>query len=152
LYTQADGGAAEFDHYARDLARRLWPQYPMSPVPADHLVYSMLYKIEHPLPPLAMVSNGVRALMVHCPQDLSMAWQQRMEKTKPRLFRLGVNLFLYAAGESDLRNRSADHFIPEPPTPTGGTLAVARLRYDGGHWDPEPYAWVRFARWFGWET
>jgi hypothetical protein len=152
LYTQADSGAGAFDQWARELARRLWPQYPIAPPGADHPIYSMLYKIEPPLPPLLAVSNGVRALMIHSPQDLSMAWQQRMEKTRQPVFRLGVNLFLYAAGKADLRNRIADHYIPEPPAPSGGAMSVARLRYAGGHWDPEPYAWTRFARWFGWET
>jgi hypothetical protein len=152
LYTQADSGAGAFDQWARELAKRLWPEYPMTPLAGDHPVYSMLYRIEPLLPPLMGVSNGVRALMIHSPQDVSMAWQQRMEKTRQVSFKLGVNLFLYAAGKADLRNRIADHYIPEPPAAGGGTIRVARLKYAGGHWDPEPYAWTRFARWFGWET
>jgi hypothetical protein len=150
LLTQADGGQAGFDQFAKALAAKLFPMYPMQPVPKEHLVYSMLYKVDPP-PPLWMVSNGSRALMIHSPQDLSMAWQQRMEKSRPAAFNLGVNLFLYAAGKTDLRNRTSSSILPEPPKAEGGTIKVARLRYEGS-WDPEPAAWLRFGRWFQQQT
>ena len=150
LYTQADGGQSAFDQYAVELAKKLFPQYPMMAVPKEHLVYSMLYKID-PAPPLKMVSNGVRALMIHSPQDLSMAWQLRMEKSRPAAFQLGVNLFLYAAGKTDLRNRVSSNTLAEPPTATGGSIQVAHLRHPGT-WNPEPAAWPRFSRWFQQET
>ena len=151
LFTQADGNSPKFDAFAHALAKKLYPQYPMQPVPNSHLIYSMLYKVEPP-PPLMMVSNGSRALMVHSAKDLSMAWQQRMDKSRPAAFQLGVNLFLYAAGKTDLKNRTASNVLAEAPTsPAGGKVKVARLRYDGS-WDPEPFAWTRFGRWFYQET
>jgi hypothetical protein len=150
LFTQADGGQAGFDQFAKELAARLFPMYPMQPVPKDHLVYSMLYKVDPP-PPLMMVSNGSRALMIHSSQDLSMAWQQRMDKSRPAIFHLGINIFLYAAGKTDLRNRTSSSILPEPPKAEGGTVKVARLRYSGA-WDPEPAAWLRFGRWFQQQT
>ena len=150
LFTQADGGAPPFDKFAEELAKKLFPQYPMRPAPKEHLVYSMLYKLD-PAPPLKMVSNGVRALMIHSPQDVSIAWQQRMERSRPAMFQLGVNIFLYAAGKTDLKNRVGSNVLPEPKSASGGKINVARLRYDGA-WDPEPAAWPRFARWFQWET
>jgi hypothetical protein len=159
LYTQTDGGGsngAAFESYVHDLAKRLFPRYPMATLPRDHPVYSMLYKLAPP-PPLQVVSNGVRALMIHSPQDLAMAWQQRADRSKPAAFQLGVNLFLYAAGKSDLKNRIASSVLPEHPSATGGTMPIARLRYGGdgdaaANWDPEPAAWPRFAAWFGWQT
>ena len=150
LYTQADGAAPAFDQYAAELAKKLFPQYPFITVPKDHLVYSMLYKV-NPAPPLKMIGNGVRALMIHSPQDLSMAWQGRMEQTRAPAFQLGVNLFLYAAGKGDLRNRVASNTVAEPTVANGGSIKVARLRYPGA-WNPEPAAWPRFARWFQQET
>src|SRR5205823_5361152 len=126
--------------------------YAMEAAAKDHPVYTMLYKVAAPLPPMQVVSNGVRTLMVHSPQDLALAWQQRMDKSRPGAFQVGVNLFLYAAGKADLRNRVSSHVIPEPPPATGGTMRIARLKYDGGNGDPEPFAWERFGRWFGWET
>lgn len=150
LFTQADGGQAEFDDYAHYMAHRLFPQFPMTDVPADHELYKVLYTIE-PRPPLKMVSNGARVLMVHSPEDLSMAWQQRAEKGNPQAFRLGVNLFLYASGKHDLRNRLVSTYLQEMPTPHGETLRVSRVRY-AGNWNPEPAAWTHFSRWFQGET
>ena len=150
LYTQADGATPAFNQFATELAKKLFPQYPMTAVPKDHLVYSILYKIA-PAPPLKMVSNGIRTLMIHSPQDLSMAWQGRMEQTRAPAFQFGVNLFLYAAGKGDLRNRVASNAIANPPAVTGGKIQVAFLRY-AGDWNPEPAAWPRFARWFQQET
>jgi hypothetical protein len=152
LYLQADGDSSEFDAFARRLARRLFPQYPLADVPADHFLYQILYKLDGDAVPLKMVSNGVRALMVYSPHDLALHWQQRASNTHPQAFQFGVNLFLYACGKSDLRNRLASIVIPEPQQPPkGGVVRIARLRY-AGDWDPEPGAWPRFARWFARET
>jgi hypothetical protein len=86
--------------------------------------------------------------MIHSPTDISRAWQMRQDRTRRGLFELGLNLFLYASGKADLRNRLASPVIPEPTTAaTGGRVAVARVRYPG-NWDPEPAAWPRFARYF----
>lgn len=96
--------------------------------------------------------NGTRVLWVHSPADLAIHWQQRAEKTQRFAFELGVNLFIHAAGKTDLRNRLASPYIPAVTTaqPTE-TLRLTPLRY-GGAWQPEPYAHQRFARYFQWET
>jgi hypothetical protein len=152
LYLQADGDAPEFDAFAKRLARRLFPQYPLADVPPDHYLYQILYKLDAESASLKMVSNGVRALMVYSPHDLALHWQQRASSTHPQAFQFGVNLFLYACGKSDLRNRLASIVIPEPQQPPkGGVVRVARLQY-AGDWDPEPGAWQRFTRWFARET
>jgi hypothetical protein len=152
LYLQADGDSAEFDAFAKRLARQLFPQYPLADVPADHFLYQILYKLDPDAVPLKMVSNGVRAMMVYSPHDLALHWQQRASAAHPQSFQFGVNLFLYACGKSDLRNRLASIVIPEPQQPPkGGVVRVARLKYSGD-WDPEPGAWPRFARWFARET
>ena len=145
LFTQADGSSPAFDQFARDLAKRLFPKLPLVPMSEDHPVYSVLYKVKPS--PLMTVSNGVRTLMVHSPRDLAIAWHHRLGRSSPPAMQLGVNLFLYATGKSELRNRTASTYVPDPPVATGGTLRVARLRYDG-LWDPEPNAWPRFARVF----
>ena len=95
------------------------------------------------------VSNGSRLLLVHSPGDLASAWQQRSDKTFRDNFRLGINLFCYAAGKIDLRNRLVTSYVPDPPLATKPPIAIARLKY-AGQWDPEPYAWTRFVR--AWQT
>src|SRR5688500_18019562 len=95
-------------------------------------------------PALKYVANGSRILMLHSPTDLTTAWQVR-NGTKREMWELAVNIFVYAAGKSDLRNRLSSPYVPEPPGAARSTVRVARVRH-GANWDPEPYAWPRFSR------
>jgi hypothetical protein len=104
-------------------------------------------------PPLRAVSNGSRVLMLHSPKDVAISWQFRDEKFRRDHFELGANLFLYAAGRRDFRNRLDGTFVPAPqdPPPTGQTIRQAPLEYNGD-WNPEPYAWIRYPRLFQYRT
>jgi hypothetical protein len=151
LFTQADGGGPEADRWARDVAAKLFAPYPLKDLGDDHELWSTHYKPGQ-RPRLQAVSNGARLLMVHAPADITQHWQLRRDRAHRATFELGVNLFLYAAGKGDLRNRLASTYIPEVEVPAGGgRIAVARVRY-GGNWDPEPAAWERFGRYFQRET
>jgi hypothetical protein len=152
LYLQADGdNPAPFDAFARHLARRLFPQYPLAELPRGHVVYKVLYEVD-PAPPLLAVSNGARLLMVYSPNDIAKSWQMRDDQAKKELFRLGTNLFVYAAGKKELPNRLTTRYVSPPEVePPLGYARVARLTYDG-NWDPEPGAWRRFANWFARQT
>lgn len=169
LVTHADAGSAAFDKWARGLAAKLFPQYPMAPVPDAHPIWTAAFRVAA-RPPLAGVNNGSRLLWVHLPADVAMRWQkvdeirrfegrgvaapvattpQAEEATARALapFHLGVNLYLYAAGKQNLRNRLDAAWVEPPAAPPIATVGVARLRY-AGNWDPEPGAWVRYANWF----
>lgn len=148
LFMQADGDAPAMLPFARDLAHRLFPAYEMTDVPPKHPLFNSVYKLPtHPQ--LKMVSNGSRILMLFSPSDLSRRWQLREQRGaggKP-IFDLGINLFIYSAGRRDLRNRLATNALaPVQSTPTL-TVNLARIKY-AGNWDPEPFAWTRFANWF----
>lgn len=149
LFTQADGGRANFTRYVMDLGRRLFPMYEWQDLPLDHEIYSLNLKVS-PKPRLKWITNGSRILMLHSTDDLAAAWQQRAQKTRKNAFDLGLNLFIYAAGQTNLRNRLSSSYIPEPPA-ASQVLRVARVKYNG-NWNPEPYAMVRFGRWFGFQT
>lgn len=138
LFTQADASSEAFNSFAEDLARRLFPMYRMEDLPADHQIYSVLFPVKDG-PRLRTVSNGSRLLMLHSPTDIALDWQQRKDKTKETTFQTGLNIFLYAAGKSDLRNRLTSPVVRPPNTPVLHTVKVARLMYDG-NWDPEPAA------------
>jgi hypothetical protein len=85
-------------------------------------------------------------------QSRPASWQLRDEQKNKPLFQLGVNLFIYAAGKRELRNRLSSPYVSDPgPPATGPTIDVARLQYPG-NWDPEPGAWRRYARWFQRQT
>jgi hypothetical protein len=156
LYTQADGASPTFDKFAHNLAVELFKKE-LVPVPADHPIFSLadgVYKIQPP-PPLKMVTNGSRILMLHSSVDAARYWQSRDDKGKGKpYFQLGVNLFIYASGKTgELRNRLETLNVAAVPdkVPAIATVPVARLSYSGA-WDPEPGAWRRFANWFQWQT
>ena len=158
IFTHADHGSRAFNEWVADLARRTFPAAPpLAPLPLTHPVYSSLFRFkaepgQPPPPPLSGVDNGSRLLLVHSPADLAGGWQLNWTDDRATEFRLGLNVFVYAAGRSNFGNRLDSFYVPPPPAAADRQIAVARLRYDGGAWDPEPYAWVRFARAFQWET
>ncbi|HEX2973595.1 MAG TPA: DUF4159 domain-containing protein, partial [Tepidisphaeraceae bacterium] len=103
IFTHADAGSASFNAFAFQLAKKLFPDYELTNLPVNHELESLQYKLANK-PPLRAVSNGSRILMVHSPQDLSTAWQVR-NGTKRENWELAINLFTYATGKGDLRNR-----------------------------------------------
>jgi len=151
LFTQADGDSPDFNRFARELAHRLFRDYEMQDLPPTHPLCSAMYRIEPPTGSLKIVANGSRILMLHSTTDLSRYWQMRDDKSKASAFEFGTNLFIYAAGRRDLRNRLVSTYIPPVHAPATQTFRLARLKYNG-NWDPEPAAWTRFGRWFQLQT
>lgn len=144
IFTQADAGADAFNKWVPQLVSRVCPGAELQTLPPTHLLYSTNYRITAP-PKLQAAGNGARLMVVHSPTDLSIAWQRRDDKMQSDRFRLGVNVFVYASGKKDFRNRVASPYVPDPVGEPTRKLHVARLKY-AGNWDPEPYAWKRFSR------
>jgi hypothetical protein len=90
-------------------------------------------------------------LVLHSSTDLSQAWQLRADKTQGSAHQLGVNLFIYAAGKQDHRNRLTSAYFPEIIQAPLQTVPLARLRYEG-NWNPEPGSYERFGRAFFYDT
>ena len=150
IFTHADNNSPVFNQWVDRLVRKIFPQYEFSQLPKDHPIYSTVYPIKLP-PTLKVVSNGSRILLVHSPHDIAEGWQANWTDNQKTSFQMGINLFVYAAGKANFKNRLSSSYLPPfTATPTH-TYPVARLRY-GGHWDPEPYAWTRFARYFSFDT
>lgn len=175
LFTHADTSSPKFDQWARDLAAKIFPDYPLQPVPETHPIWSIVYRPAQ-RPALMGVSNGSRLLMVHSPTDFALKWQQRVDRPyesrneAPRenaapvinpdqtarnnalsAFHMGVNIFFYAAGKRDFRNRIDSSWIETPREAPIDTLRIARLVHDN-NWNPEPAAWTRYANWFQRQT
>ena len=152
VFTQADGDAKAFNEWVVEFAKKLFPQYEFQDLRPDHPVYSCVFRFKGTPPPLRAISNGSRILLLHSPADIAEAWQLREEDFETELFHLGTNIFVYAAGRRDLRNRLNSPYVPQPEdAPPLGRIKVARLRYAGNH-DPEPGAWERYARLFEFNT
>ena len=150
IFTQADNASANMTRWVEQTAAKLFPEHRMADLPADHPVYSTVFRMTSK-PPLKAVSNGARLLWVHSSGDLAMAWHMRAEKTRRASFELGTNLFAYVAGKTDLRYRLKPFYLPQRDDPPIHTVQVARVRYNGT-WDPEPYAWEQMSRRMGWNT
>lgn len=147
----APGSGARFNEWVeKTFARKLFPQYEMADLPADHPVYNFPAKVKRPTP-LRGLSNGWRLLLVHSPIDVAYRWQTRDEKAEADAFQTGLNLFVYAAGTRDFRRRLEPTYVPPPTAKPSLRMPVARVKYAGA-WDPEPYAWERYSRWLEWKT
>jgi hypothetical protein len=150
IFTHADGGSPEFNKWVAATVRKIFPKYELMQVARDHPLYSVVYQLKNPVP-LLSVSNGSRLLLIHSPTDLSGGWQLNWSDEKKPAFQMGVNIFVYAAGKTNLKNRLASSYIPADPDRPDSARPIAILRYPG-EWEPEPYAWTRFSRYFQWET
>ncbi len=150
IFTHADGGSPAFSAWVRKFVSQAFHEYELTRVPKDHPLNTVLFKLKHP-PPLEVVNNGSRVLLVHSGTDVAGGWQLNWSEAKRDDFELGLNVFVYAAGRTDYRNRLASPYVPAVPDVPAVVHTVARLRYAGA-WDPEPYAWTRFGRLFQWDT
>ena len=151
LTAMARGGDAnEFDRYVTQVVEKVFPQYTLVDLPADHPLRTCHFKLM-PNVKLKAISNGVRLLWVHSPKDVALAWQRRDIKRDASTFELGMNLFVYASGKRDFRHRVSLAAIPDPGKPELGIVRVGRLSYPGNS-GPEPGAWQRFCRIFQWKT
>ncbi|MEA2711908.1 MAG: hypothetical protein QOF78_4509 [Phycisphaerales bacterium] len=147
LFTHADQGSDAFSAWAAKLAKEIFPGQALENLSPQHSLYSVNYKIENPRPRLQAVDNGVRLLMIHSLTDLANAWQVRASESRKLPFQVGVNLYLYATGKEQFRNRLDTRAIPDPPQGPALTYEIAQVKYDG-NWNPEPGAWPRFAKSF----
>jgi len=114
LFTHSDGSSPQFNKYAATLAHQLFPQYEMVDVPPGHPLYTndTVFNV-NPRPPLKMVSNGSRVLMLHSPTDITRWWQMRDDVRHRAEFGVGVNMFVYAAGKQDFRNRLQQAWVAQ---------------------------------------
>jgi hypothetical protein len=145
IFTQADGDDPAYRRFVADFAAKLFPQYPLQPLPPEHPLYSVNYNASGMLTPLQAVTNGSRILLLYSPRDIAQYWNSRDMLVHRTLYELGTNIFLYAGGKHDLRNRLQSWYIPAPVGEPSLTIPIARLRYKG-NWDPEPGAYFRFRR------
>jgi len=153
LYLQADGDSGEFNRMVPKLASELFHKYEFRPVPPDHPMYSIdngVYKVT-PRPDLKMVTNGARILILWSPRDIAKYWQARDVVRHKAEFEFGANLFVYASGKRQPRNRLDSPYVAPVTAAPLATIKVARLDYPGNA-DPEPGAWRRYVSLFQDET
>ena len=146
IFAQADAGSQLFNDWVPELVRKVCPDYELKDLPTTHPLFTSFAKSRTPLPKLRAVSNGGRLLIVHCPSDVSLAWERRDDQVHPEAFNLGMNVALYASGRGQFRNRVATSDLTAPPVTPSRVVKIARLQY-AGNWNAEPFALGRFSNW-----
>ena len=144
VFTHADRSSKEFNDWIEATAPKIFPGFAMVDVPADHPVYTVAAKIQRK-PPLRMLTNGSRVLLIHSPTDLAGIWDQKFAKSNPDGLGLGLNVAVYATGLNPFRNRLQTIYEAEQ-RPASGLFPIARVQYEG-KWNGEPAAWENFGRW-----
>ena len=106
IFTQADHNSARFNEFIEQkLVPGTFLGLQMQDIPGDDPIYSALYKLDSKNLKLRGVKNGSRWALIHSPVDLAHHWQARdLDRAS---FELAVNLFIYANGRSEPRNRLA---------------------------------------------
>lgn len=123
--------------------RIIFPQYRLVRLAKDHPIYRLQFRQTAPSG-LMGVSNGVRLLAVHAPQQLSLSLQLGPAETRRPVFNLLANLYLYLTD----KRAGAPRGLATWPSPTRlpgkarTTIRVARVKY-AGNYDPEPLALQR---------
>jgi hypothetical protein len=144
IFTQDDGDDPSFDRFMQEFARKLFPQYELADLPSNHPLYTTNFHLSG-RPPIKAISNGARLLLIYVPSDISRYWHARDTDVHRYVFEFGANLFLYAGGKRNYRNRIDSPYIPPPAARSVLTVDLGRIKY-GGNWDPEPGAYERFRR------
>ncbi len=143
IVSESAGNSGEFSLDMQRLMRRLFPEYPLRRLDADHPIHTHHYNLEDP-PALYAVSNGVRLLAVHSPTELSLGLQLgQSEQTRPS-FEQFANIFLLATGGGQLRPGGFPEEPDAEPIEPRATIRVARISHNANP-DPEPLAWPRLA-------
>ena len=107
IFTHADNSSPKFNDFVEQtLAPALFPNQSMQDIPADDPIFSIQYPLKSP-PKLRGIKDGSRWVLIHSPTDLAHHWQARDEKQSRVAFELAVNLFVYANGKSEPKNRLA---------------------------------------------
>jgi hypothetical protein len=124
----------------------LFPEYELKPVAKDHPLFGRetAFDVETRVD-LQMLSNGVRPLVIHSDDDLSLSWQLKLYDQGEHHFQAFANIASYVTDKFNLRHRGVTHWPGKPDVTPAATIKVARLKHAGNH-DPEPLAYVRFAR------
>ncbi|RPI63546.1 MAG: DUF4159 domain-containing protein, partial [Planctomycetaceae bacterium] len=146
LVSESAGNNGDFTLDIQKLHKKLFPQYPAAKIKPDNIIHNANFKTALDVDPaLVGVSNGVRLLAIHCPNELSLGLQLGYKQHYRNSFELLGNISLYVTDKGSLPDRwAAESWPVAKQFQPKETIAVARLKYSGNY-DPEPLAWRRLA-------
>jgi len=148
IFSVAEGDGDEFSRSIRKIYRTMLPVYPLRRCPNGHPLMNARVPLRGKVRFFA-IENGIRPLVIHTDEDLSLHWQLNRQTTKKWAFEAATNVFMYATDKAtSLRRRGTTTWPQAAEFTPRKTVAMARLRYKGNY-DPEPLAYERFARLMG---
>ena len=132
------------------LYRRMFPEWPLERLGDDHELYTHYFKPSD-VGGLLGVSNGIRLLAIHSPQELSLDLQLGPQPARRKSFELLTNAAILVTDRGRLHERGQRRWPAPQGAPAGIIVPVARLEH-AGNANPEPLAWERLsltaaARW-----
>jgi len=134
-----------FQKGIREVYKKLFPNYELKLLDPSHEIYSRAVQFKLPgKPKLYMITNGVRPLVIHTDEDLSLDWQLRRWALRKRSFEAAANIFMYIT-DKKLRKRGVSLWPVQPRVRPLGTVKLARIQHNG-NCNPEPLAFERFER------
>jgi hypothetical protein len=146
VFSSSDGGGGEFDRSVRTLMKHLFPAYDVLSLKRDNPLFTgeLHTKPIKDAPPMVGISNGVRMLWIHSPEDMGAVWQKR-SYIKLVDFTVPLNIYFYATSFDLHRTRLTDPVVHPGNLPMKQQMSVARLDV-GDSAKVEPFAWQRFAQ------
>jgi len=126
-----------------------YPKPGLTPLPANHGVYTVLKQDWKQRPRLLGMSDGSRTFFFLSQGYLSADWQ--MNRTDSDAFKLATNLLFYVTDRGELEGKFATALPDTPPAaPRDAVVTVARVkhvsaRHRAGDWNAAPLAWQAFA-------
>ena len=142
ILSATECGGKGFREGIREIYKKILPNYALEPMPTDHAIYTAQFKLRS-VPPLSMIHNGIRPLVLHTDADLPKSWQIRNTTFAKGDFEIAANALMYVTDMGQLRNRGVSHWPKKPSREPADTIKLARVRYKG-NWNPEPAACERF--------
>jgi hypothetical protein len=146
LFAEACCGREEFDEKFRELMKELFPGSELTPLPAEHDIWTASGKFAVPPGswPLLGLQHSCKWTVVYSPKPLAGYWEADLHKEgRGKLaFQLGANVIAYATGLEAPRPRLTRVAIAEDDKKERikrNYLKVAQLRHEGD-WQPAPHA------------
>jgi len=143
IVTESACANADFTLDMTTLYGLLFDRYELKRLDENHPLYTVHTTLKV-RPGLLAVSNGVRVLAVHCPEELSLGLQLGPNKANRYAFDLATNMFMF------FTDRSAYRLPGQTPWPAAKTftpketLRLTPVKFNGNYM-PEPLAWKRLA-------
>ncbi len=112
--------------------KALLPDYTAGDVPADHVAYSLHFKLpEAARPKLFALGDTCRLRVFVLETDAGGAWHQSRWEAQPQLFELPANLLLYTTDLAAPQGRLAVRLGTPTLPATQRAVRIARVRHSG---------------------